>query len=156
HAAQIPGKSDPRQALSALDKVLKDPRFNYPPVTATPTPKQPEPSRDNGLSAEIGQLILIISAIVSVILLGWYLLRGLQIRQAALPEQHTAEDPATSQDARQLAAGSQAASDYRSAIRYLYLSSLLLLDERGVIHYDRTLTNREHLRQVVDKPEVSD
>jgi hypothetical protein len=156
HASQVPGKSDPRQALNTLDKVLKDPRFNYPPATPTPIPKQQEPSSDRGLSAGIGQFILIIGGMVSVILLGWYLLRGMQVKQAALAAQSNGEDPATSQDARELAAGSQAASDYRSAIRYLYLSSLLLLDERGVIHYDRTLTNREHLRQVADKPGVSE
>ncbi len=38
--------------------------------------------------------------------------------------------------------------DYRSAVRYLYLSSLLLLDERGMLRYDRTRTNREYLRSV--------
>ena len=46
--------------------------------------------------------------------------------------------------------------DYRSAIRYLYLASLLMLDEHGLIHYDRTLTNREHLRQVAGDPELAD
>ena len=44
--------------------------------------------------------------------------------------------------------------DYRTAIRYLYLSSLLTLDERGLIRYDATLTNREHLRQIDDQPQL--
>jgi hypothetical protein len=58
--------------------------------------------------------------------------------------------------ARERAAESEAASDYRNAVRYLYLSSLLMLDERGLIHYDRTLTNREHLRQVADRTQVAE
>ena len=41
-----------------------------------------------------------------------------------------------------------AGGDYRAAIRYLYLSTLLLLDERRTLRYDRSLTNREVLRQV--------
>jgi hypothetical protein len=45
--------------------------------------------------------------------------------------------------------------DYRSAVRYLYLSSLLLLDERGLLRYDHTKTNREVLRSVSDSPELA-
>jgi hypothetical protein len=47
------------------------------------------------------------------------------------------------------------AGDYRSAVRWLYLSSLLILDERGVLHYDRTRTNREYLRSVGNAPELA-
>jgi hypothetical protein len=45
--------------------------------------------------------------------------------------------------------------DHRSAVRYLYLSALLLLDERGLLRYDRTLTNREYLQTVAHLPEVA-
>ena len=38
--------------------------------------------------------------------------------------------------------------DYRTAVRQLYLATLLLLDERGLLRYDRTLTNREYLHLV--------
>ena len=31
-----------------------------------------------------------------------------------------------------------------------------MLDERGVIHYDSSLTNREHLRHIKDKPQIYD
>lgn len=41
-----------------------------------------------------------------------------------------------------------AGGDYRQAVRYLYLSTLLWLDERGLLRYDPALTNREFLRQV--------
>jgi hypothetical protein len=46
--------------------------------------------------------------------------------------------------ARALSAG----DDYRQAARYLYLSTLLWLDERGLLHYDPACTNREFLQQV--------
>jgi len=45
--------------------------------------------------------------------------------------------------------------DYRQAIRYLYLSALLLLDERGLLRYNRFLTNREYLRQVSNQPDLA-
>ncbi len=44
--------------------------------------------------------------------------------------------------------------DYRTAVRQLYLASLLLLDERGVLRYDRTLTNREFLNVVKNEPKT--
>jgi hypothetical protein len=44
--------------------------------------------------------------------------------------------------------------DYRTAVRQLYLASLLLLDERGVLRYDRTLTNREYLNAVKNEPKT--
>ena len=40
-----------------------------------------------------------------------------------------------------------AANDFRSALRFLYLSAILHLQERGVLPYDKSLTNREYLHQ---------
>lgn len=45
--------------------------------------------------------------------------------------------------------------DYRTAVRYLYLSSLLLLEERGLLRYDRSLTNREYLRTIAHQPRLT-
>lgn len=42
----------------------------------------------------------------------------------------------------------------RLAVRYLYLSSLLLLEERGLLRYDRSRTNREYLRSLAGQPEL--
>jgi hypothetical protein len=47
------------------------------------------------------------------------------------------------------------AGDYRTAVRYLYLSSLLILDERGLLRYDRSQTNREYLRGVAHIPKLA-
>lgn len=41
----------------------------------------------------------------------------------------------------------EAASDFRNALRFLYLSAILHLQERGRLPYDKSLTNREYLRQ---------
>ena len=46
--------------------------------------------------------------------------------------------------------------DYRSAVRYLYISSLLLLEERELLRYDRTKTNQEYLRSIAGRPELAD
>ncbi|MFW6068477.1 MAG: DUF4129 domain-containing protein, partial [Chloroflexota bacterium] len=45
--------------------------------------------------------------------------------------------------------------DYRQALRYLYLSTLLLLEERGLIRYDRSRTNLEYLQSVGDHPQLA-
>jgi hypothetical protein len=46
--------------------------------------------------------------------------------------------------------------DYRSAVRFLYLSALLMLNERGLMHYDRSKTNREYLSSVSQSPELAE
>ena len=38
-------------------------------------------------------------------------------------------------------------NDFREALRYLYLSAVLHLQERGILPYDKSLTNREYLYQ---------
>jgi hypothetical protein len=45
--------------------------------------------------------------------------------------------------------------DYRAAIRYLFLAALLALDERKLLRFDHTLTNREMLRDVQANPTLS-
>ena len=40
-----------------------------------------------------------------------------------------------------------AANDFRGALRFLYLSAILHLQERGVLSDDKSLTNREYLYQ---------
>ena len=53
----------------------------------------------------------------------------------------------TERAALALAETAEAASDFREALRYLYLSAILHLQERGVLPYDKSLTNREYLHQ---------
>lgn len=44
------------------------------------------------------------------------------------------------------------AGNYRDAIRYLYLTTLILLDERGLLRFDHSLTNREYLQRLGSTP----
>ena len=41
----------------------------------------------------------------------------------------------------------EAVKDFRNALRFLYLSAILHLQERQLLPYDKSLTNREYLRQ---------
>ncbi len=70
-------------------------------------------------------------------------------------EEDGESEPLTSEAAFEKAQALSRGGDYRSAVRYLYLSSLLLMDERGVLRYDRSKTNREYLRSVANSPELA-
>jgi len=61
----------------------------------------------------------------------------------------------TSKGALQRAQTLSMQGDYRNAVRFLYLSSLLVLDEQGLLRYDRSRTNREVLRSVASRPELA-
>jgi hypothetical protein len=139
---------------SALDDVLRDPRFRY--SDATPEPRPPGPRMpDVNVPGQLSQIILIALGVIGVVLALLYVARNLRVQRSALETaDETHEDPTTSVTATERAAELESSRDYRTAIRYLYLSSLLMLDERGFIRYDRTLTNREHLRQIADKPRL--
>lgn len=82
-----------------------------------------------------------------------YLLRGL--RRNLVADAQAEDDPEanlTARTALDQAGGLARGGDYRSAVRFLYLSALLWLDERNVLRYDRALTNREYLERVRENP----
>ncbi len=54
----------------------------------------------------------------------------------------------SSMQSSQRAVEQAAAGNYRDAIRYLYLTTLILLDERGLLRFDHSLTNREYLQRL--------
>ncbi|MEO7913600.1 MAG: DUF4129 domain-containing protein [Roseiflexaceae bacterium] len=97
-----------------------------------------------------------IAIIGGLLLLGVlvYLLRGLR-RGVVASANADDDDPAanlTAKTALDQAGGLARGGDYRTAVRYLYISALLWLDERDILRYDRTLTNREYLERVHDNP----
>jgi hypothetical protein len=59
-------------------------------------------------------------------------------------EERNLSSTQSSQRAIEQAAG----GNYRDAIRYLYLTTLILLDERGLLRFDHSLTNREYLQRL--------
>ena len=76
-----------------------------------------------------------------------------QIRMNLISEAHddvteaALEQVETERAALARAETAEAASDFRGALRFLYLSAILHLQERGVLPYDKSLTNREYLHQ---------
>ncbi|KAA3665544.1 MAG: DUF4129 domain-containing protein [Chloroflexi bacterium] len=110
-------------------------------------------------SGGVGSTILtiIISLIVAAILV--YIINDLvgdfagEARLAT--EAAESGEPLTAEAALQRAQSYSGAGDYRTAIRYLYLSALLLLEERNLLRYDRSLTNREYLKSIAHLPELA-
>ncbi len=68
----------------------------------------------------------------------------------------SADELLTAETALKKAQTLSTGGDYRMAVRYLYLSTLLILEERGLFRYDRSKTNREYLRSVRERPELAE
>lgn len=138
-----------------LNDVVEDDRFDYGEESSAADDYQEEKVEEAPAStptlplipAQLSQLILLVLGLIAVIGFVTYLLRGLNVQRATIAE--SGEDiPVTAEAAGEMAAQSQMTQDYRAAIRYLYLASLLTLDEKGTIHFDPHLTNYEHLSQL--------
>ena len=106
-----------------------------------------------------GRVPLMIGAALLLLLSLFYISRNLSrslVREAELAGEASDDEALlTSKGALQRAQTLSSQGDYRTAIRYLYLSSLLVLDERGLLRYDRSRTNREYLRSVSSKPQLA-
>ena len=77
-----------------------------------------------------------------------------EVREAD-PESEIAE-VGTEKAALERAETAAAASDFREALRFLYLSAVLHLQEQGLLPYDRSLTNREYLRHAQANLDLQD
>jgi hypothetical protein len=102
-----------------------------------------------------GRVPLIIAAVIILIVSLYFISRNLSrslVRDAQLAAEAGGDELLSSSSAMQRAQVLSTQGDYRTAIRYLYLSSLLTLDEQGLLRYDRSRTNREYLRSVAAKP----
>jgi hypothetical protein len=106
-----------------------------------------------------GRVPLIMATVLLFIVSLYFIARNLSrnlVREAELAAENGDDDALlTSKGAMQRAQTLSSQGDYRTAVRYLYLSSLLILDEHGVLRYDRSRTNREYLRSVSSKPELA-
>lgn len=101
-------------------------------------------------------ILVTIGGSLALLLVLYYILRELNanfVTERAINPDDAEDDAAlTATTAMKRAQTLSASGDYRTAIRYLYLSALLALDERGVLRYDRTLTNREYIRTLEKRP----
>lgn len=153
--------------LAILAQVMQDERFQYrriQPADASSGQSYPaelnEPterisrSPDSGSSGDaipagFAQIVLMITGGLVVLVFAYMLWRTLRVQPASIELIQDEDDiPPTSDAATDRAAQAQTHQDYRAAIRYLYLASLLYLDERGIIRFDPALTNYEHVRQL--------
>ncbi len=98
---------------------------------------------------------LVIVLLVILFFMGRTLLKDLAGDEELDSEGGDGQEPLTAEAAIQRAQELSGLGNYRSAVRYLYLSALLLLDERGVLRYDRSRTNREYLRTVAETAELA-
>ncbi|HEY0737602.1 MAG TPA: DUF4129 domain-containing protein [Herpetosiphonaceae bacterium] len=174
---QTRNTQDP-QALSKLDEVFSRPPFQDREApsawtqfwrsvgqaienffnslgNAMPNPPSgpataPQPSSFGSLSP-VGWVMLVIGVLL-VLALVLYAIRGVRgslVRDAKAREEAALEEEnITATEALDRAQDQARTGDYRTAVRYLYLSSLLWLDEHKLLRYDRSLTNREYLDQV--------
>ena len=87
-------------------------------------------------------------ALVMIALTVFYWLKGTQTQFAAERALAVATDEASglsAEEALNEARRFSNSNDLRTAVRYLYLSALLALDEKGALEYDRAKTNREYV-----------
>lgn len=112
----------------------------------------------NAIGQGTWNLLAILAAVLMISIL-LYAFRGvlfdLVLDARAGGDGEAADEDLTAESAFARAQGLSRGGDYRSAVRYLYLSSLLILDERGLLRYDRAKTNREYLHSVSGSPELS-
>jgi hypothetical protein len=106
-----------------------------------------------------GRTLLMIAAALLFIFSLVYISRNLSrslVREAQLAAESSESDELlTSKGAFKRAETLSMQGDYRNAIRYLYLSSLLVLDEQRLLRYDRSRTNREYLQSISSKPALA-
>jgi hypothetical protein len=112
------------------------------------------------LLSDIFRWTITVLAVLLLLALIAYLLRDV-IAGGFAPGDRTAagdlaDENLSAMQAQQRAQSLAAGGDYRSAVRYHYLSVLLFLEEAGRLRYDRSLTNREYLRQVAGQADVTD
>jgi hypothetical protein len=89
----------------------------------------------------------IVAALLVIGVFGLGLRRGRSRGAARLPLATHIEAEWTAAHARTAAAEAAAGGDYRRAIRYRYLATMMSLDEADRLRFDRALTNLEHLRR---------
>jgi len=162
---RIPSQSFAEGDVQALREILARPEYQW----AEPHPSwiQSQIIRlldwvsrhlPAGLGINLPSLSGMIAAVILVTVLGYIaiaLYRDLA-RESALPAgKEITDEVLTAQSAMERAEELSALGNFRAAVRYLYLSALLVLDERGLLRYDHTKTNREYLRLVSNDHSLS-
>jgi len=111
------------------------------------------PKRGMSLPLNYGILIIGIIALAAIVI---FFLQKVRVNLISDVEDNATQGseslPITEKAALHQAQKFEQHSDFREAIRALYLAILLHLHERGVLSYDKSLTNREYLRELKTYP----
>jgi len=154
--------------LTVLAGVLARPEFEWPSEEPSPLAEWfqnlwdefmrllPDDG-DGGTAALLRYVLLGLgTAVLAAVLL--YIARRLStslVAETAVDADEAGELNLTATEALDRAQSLSTGGDYRTAVRYLYLAALLRLEERGLLRYDRSLTNREYLRSVRHIPQLA-
>lgn len=119
-----------------------------------PQPENSPAATAIGSSAsEVISWVVGAAGVIGLVLLLAHWLRGFLAdfvgeADAVIGDNLGGELPQTPAEARRRAANRAASGDFRDAVRHLYLSALLTLEQNGLVPADRSLTNRELLARV--------
>ena len=157
------------QNIEPLKNILARPEFQWPEGRTLEMPGwlagfydwlERITARILGATFYYGRTPFIIAAVLLFLVSLYFISRNLSrslVREAELAAENADGDAAlTSKGAMQRAQTLSGQGDYRNAVRYLYLSSLLILDEQGLLRYDRSRTNREYLRSISSRPQLAE
>jgi hypothetical protein len=156
----------------ALKDILARPEFQWQPETPNPIGEFIDRLRDKLFdfldrlfgSEEVqsgiawSQYVWVVLGILAAGLVLAFASRGLWksvVRDEALAQEGEGLSELSAEAAMRRAQELSETGDYRQGVRYLYLSALLLLEEHGLLHYDRWRTNREVLRSLATRPELA-
>ena len=160
----VPQSLDDAVALAAFSDVISRPDFQYVSVLPDSVVRTVEllmraieflfqlleQGVENG-TASIFAWVVTGLAVIGLAAFLWYWVRGVRHQFSSESELGDMGDDGELISADAAFDQAQAlanSSDYRQAVRFLYLSTLLSLDEQGLLRYDRSKTNREYLHSV--------
>ena len=167
----VPAAADP-QAQDKLDKVLSQPEFQWKSETPNPIIRWINQlilhflewlnnlTGGNSLTIDgpFGLLIKLALPFIAILLLGLLavytmlsLKRSFSAAEVANSFVQPGDEHLDTDNAFARGETAAQAGDYRSALRYLYLSVLLSLDERGFLRFDKTRTNREYITSLTTR-----
>lgn len=110
----------------------------------------PQISIPDALIVAVGVVIL-----VAVVIYVSRSLRRNVVTEVVMDEEEEMETM-TAGEALKSAQTRSVVGDYRMAVRYLYLATLLHLEETGFLRYNRSNTNREYLKSVAHNRALAD
>jgi hypothetical protein len=156
--------------LTPLQSILEQPEFNWSPKEPSPVQQWfadlqrkilefilnlfPEELGVNFGGSLLNWGLIIISLIVLFLVLffmGRSLFSSFVQEAEVQSDENSHQEPMTAENARLQAEALSQEGNYRAAVRFLYLSALLSIAERGIIRFDASKTNREVLQSVRDQ-----